>query len=101
MPWFIWKNESGEFNDFISVLRSWTRHAAYVYLVNRVHNLCSSQFNLRYILQMVLKGVAVLDDSDTVAHREKIEQDLEEKNAQFVAKKLVDRLMKGIRTPER
>jgi len=48
-----------------------------------------------------LKGVSVLDDSDTIAKRKEIERDLEEKNAQFIVKKLVEDLMRGIRTPER
>ena len=57
---------------------------------------------LRYRnFQVVLKGVAVLDDTDTVAKRKKIEEELAAKDAQFVVKKLVNDLMNGIRSPER
>ena len=56
---------------------------------------------LQIFAQVVLKGVAVLDDSDTVAKRNEIEQKLEKKNALFTVKRLVEEMLRGIRTPDR
>ena len=58
-------------------------------------------FNSNLIFQVVLKGVAVLDDSRIVAKRKDIERNLESKEKRGAVKWIVEELIKGIQRPAR
>jgi len=50
--------------------------------------------------QVVLKGIAIQDNS-SAAHKQKLEQSLEQEETTANVKKIIDDILKGIQTPDR
>lgn len=53
------------------------------------------------MVQVVLKGVALLDDTKVVAQRQIIEENLAKKEKEAEVKHAVEEIIRGIITPER